>query len=107
MDKELKKIPAEQLQIEDSADNASRSEHEENDRADISPPASMSSSSLTLWITTMISQADLKKVKQKKPNNSPPSYQDHLKYRFLATVANSKPCFKGILCLELFATDCK
>lgn len=66
MDKGLKKIPAEQLQIEDNTDNASRSEQEENYRADISPSASMSSSSVTLWITTMMSQADLKKIEAKK-----------------------------------------
>lgn len=66
MDKGLKKISAEQLQIEDNTDNASRSEQGENDRADISPPASTSSSSVTLWITTMMSQPNLTRSEAKK-----------------------------------------
>lgn len=43
-------------------------------------------------------------MKKEKPN---PNYQDHLKYRFIANVANSKPCSKGKLCLEMFDIDRK
>lgn len=66
MDKGLKKIPAEQVQIEDNTDNANRSEQEGNDRADVSPSASTSSSSATLWIRTMMRQADLTRSEAKK-----------------------------------------
>lgn len=64
MDKGLRKIPAEQLLIEDNTDNASRSE-QENDRADISL-ANMSSSSVPLWITNTMSQADVTRRGAKK-----------------------------------------
>ncbi|RMC15733.1 hypothetical protein DUI87_07936 [Hirundo rustica rustica] len=51
-----------------------------------------SSSSVTLWVTTIMSQADLTRSEAKK--NPTPKDQDHLEYRFIATVANSKPCSK-------------
>lgn len=55
------------MQIEDNTDNANRSEQEGNERADVSP-ASTSSSSVTLWITTVMSQAYLTRSEAKKIN---------------------------------------